>query len=215
MPRARCRVAWFLDVVCFFSLNEFGCVACILVSRVAHVCIAAMPLRGLYSGLQVPTPLVACTTCLVERHCVLSRDIVSCLYTHNVYLRHELYIMYTLVIGQAYHDAWNEFYVKYILRKVWPVCLPRMSNAEKMGDVMEAFLAFWWFMEHPANCWQPTYKHGVKRCRCMDPSAFAYVFVHWAPVERASLMGTTIDLNGPRGRYAPQMFQYAFYQRQL
>ena len=49
----------------------------------------------------------------------------------------------------------------------------------------------------------------------MDPSAFAYVFVHWAPVERASLMGTTIDLNGPRGRYAPQMFQYAFYQRQL
>jgi hypothetical protein len=49
--------------------------------------------------------------------------------------------MYTLVIGQAYHDAGNEFY-KFILRKVWPVCLPGMSNAEKMGDVMEAFLAF-------------------------------------------------------------------------
>lgn len=52
--------------------------------------------------------------------------------------------------GQAYHDATNEVYTE-VLHRLWPGCLPGLSNVETIGDVMEAFLGICWFMGHPEN----------------------------------------------------------------
>lgn len=52
--------------------------------------------------------------------------------------------------GQMYADLGNQLYTD-VLFQVWPGCLPGMSNKEKLGDVLEAFLGFCWFMSHPDN----------------------------------------------------------------
>ena len=85
--------------------------------------------------------------------------------------------------GQAYHDPGNKFY-KYILRKVWPGCLPGMSNAANMGDVMEAFLGFGWFMEHSDNIQAQSCRGRLQVYENLH-KVMAYVFVHWGTMQDA------------------------------
>lgn len=62
-----------------------------------------------------------------------------------------------------------------------------MSDAEKMGDVMEAFLGFGWFMEHPSNIQAQTCRGRLQVYENLH-KVMAYVFVHWDTMGPGGLM---------------------------
>jgi hypothetical protein len=78
---------------------------------------------------------------------------------------------------QAYFDPGNEVY-SYILDKVWPGCLPGMTNRGTLGDVLEAFLGFGWFMGHPDNM-QPHMCHYQLQVYDDLHKVIAWLYDHW------------------------------------
>jgi hypothetical protein len=79
--------------------------------------------------------------------------------------------------GQLYADPGNWVY-KQVLRKVWPGCLPEMGNEKTLGDVMEAFLGFCWFMSHPDNTQRHTCHWQLQISNDLH-EVIAYVSDHW------------------------------------
>ena len=81
--------------------------------------------------------------------------------------------------GEAYHDPGNAFYA-YVLRHVWPGCLPGMTSVSTLGDVMEAFLAFGWFMGHPENL-QRSHPANMQALQVYESlhKVLAFVYYHW------------------------------------
>ena len=79
--------------------------------------------------------------------------------------------------GQAYFDPTNKVYA-YILDKVWPGCLPGMTNPVTLGDVMEAFLGFGWFMGHPDNMQSHSCRYQLQVYDDLH-KVIAWVYDHW------------------------------------
>jgi hypothetical protein len=79
--------------------------------------------------------------------------------------------------GQRYFDPSNKVY-SYILHKVWPGCLPGMTNPESFGDVMEAFLGFGWFMGHPDNMQSHSCRYQLQVYDDLH-KVIAWVYDHW------------------------------------
>ena len=79
--------------------------------------------------------------------------------------------------GQLYADPGNWVYSQ-VLRQVWPGCLPWMSNEGTLGDVLEAFLGFCWFMNHPDNTQRHTCHWQLQISNDLH-EVIAYVGDHW------------------------------------
>ena len=79
--------------------------------------------------------------------------------------------------GQAYFEPGNETYT-YILHKVWPGCLPGMTNCGTLGDVLEAFLGFGWFMGHPDNMQSHSCRYQLQVYDELH-KVIAWVYDHW------------------------------------
>ena len=78
---------------------------------------------------------------------------------------------------QAYFDPGNEVY-SYILDKVWPGCLPGMTNRGTLGDVLEAFLGFGWFMGHPDNMQSHLCRYQLQVYDDLH-KVIAWLYDHW------------------------------------
>ena len=79
--------------------------------------------------------------------------------------------------GQAYFDPTNAVY-SYVLAIVWPGSLPAISNVATIGDVLEAFLGFGWFMDHPHNIHKKRYGSQAKICDGLG-KVISWVDDHW------------------------------------
>jgi hypothetical protein len=80
--------------------------------------------------------------------------------------------------GQAYFEPTNAVY-SCVLERVWPGCLPGMSNVETRGDVLEAFLGMIWFMDHPDNMQKKRCHNQVQICDALH-KVISWVYDHWA-----------------------------------
>jgi len=79
--------------------------------------------------------------------------------------------------GRAYFDPGNEVY-SFVLHKVWPGCLPGMTNRGTLGDVLEAFLGFGWFMGHPENSYKDMCHYQLQVYDDLH-KVIAYLYDHW------------------------------------
>ena len=85
--------------------------------------------------------------------------------------------------GLAYFDAGNACY-KWVVMQCWPEAFSTLgiSNAEKIGDCVEALLGFRWFLEHPDNAVNLEDNHRndelLEVMNCLD-QVVAYVYDHW------------------------------------
>ena len=78
---------------------------------------------------------------------------------------------------QAYYDPGNVVYA-WVLSNVWPDALPWMST-EKKGDVVEALLGMFWFMNHPERYLQTqTFHWPLYVAQALD-KVIRYVHDHW------------------------------------
>ena len=64
--------------------------------------------------------------------------------------------------------------------KVWPGTFSEsgISNEEKVGDVVEAFLGFRWFLEHPDNVAISSNDKPLEWLNALD-KVIAHAYDHW------------------------------------
>ena len=81
--------------------------------------------------------------------------------------------------GLGFFDAGNACYT-WVVMKVWPLAFSEsgISNEEKVGDVVEAFLGFRWFFEHPDNVAISSNDKPLKIINALD-QVIAYVYDNW------------------------------------